>query len=994
MAQDTESLIKGNISTVKELRNEISALKDSLVTAQEGTQAWTDTVQKLQAAQEKLNSVNNATKQSVDAAADSIVGMERQYKSLYDTYKLLSEEQRESDFGKQMGEQLEELSEKINESKIAVGNYKNNIGHYAQGVIDGFSNMAAGAKAMNNPLKLAKNGFKSLNDSMKVVSTNPVGAIMTVLVQVISQVINAFKENTELQNGLTSAMQAFKPVGEAIQGVFEGIATIVVKCAEGVAAFIGLFSKEVAGAREAAKAEAELNKERKDMPSVETQQKIIGMIKDEADLCTTTEEKIQKLNRAKKVQEQVNQRLIAAAKQEVDALKTRNGALVEGTKANKKYMEAQIKLTETTIAAKKAIKEFDDEIKDITKSSADSWTSQVKAANDSMESIISTYRTSVAASQNNLLGEEKKNYDKQVAELNKNLKKKLISQKSYNTTLEALTATYEKKCTDIRVAAYAEEQAILKEQNELRQQLIPVPSLKDYKNKYEAAENQYSEFLQDIANIGGEFDSENNMFKSIYPDIIDKEGNLSEALQKINIKYDVHLHSLEDINNFYNILQERLTKVSHSYYEYAQTVNRANTELRESVYKVGILDEEEKYYKKVAEIRNDDTLKEKEKNEEIAKLAGERVKRQLEHERLYNERIMEFFEEEKNERHRYNVLELENFEERYHQEVSVMESAHNEEMKALYKSHVKQLKSFKGTEEEKKKLLEQFEGERQVMQDAYQKESKQKFETYMRDRVSLLESQNAQNIAAEKEYYDYKAELRQKDLDAEIAVSERMAELNESNSESKKELFATLTGGINSSISAISSLIQSEIQEGNLTQKQVNKKKKLMKTLEAVTLAASVAQIAADTATGIMGVWSGYGKEQVVNAETAAATGPAAAATLAALNAKSLASAWAKTTTIGVAGAANLAAAIAGSIANFKSINSLGTDSSGASTTSAIGTSAIATPTVADTTPYSYARTLQTAEEEEQMNRPYYVSVTDINDVQNRVKVRESNSTF
>ena len=123
MAQDLQTILGKTINSTKELRAEINALKDSLVNMDNTSAEWETTAQKLVAAQERLSDVTNAGKASMDAAEDSIVGMEKQYKALYNTYKLLSEEQRNSDFGKQMGESLEGLSSKLNSTKKDVGNF-------------------------------------------------------------------------------------------------------------------------------------------------------------------------------------------------------------------------------------------------------------------------------------------------------------------------------------------------------------------------------------------------------------------------------------------------------------------------------------------------------------------------------------------------------------------------------------------------------------------------------------------------------------------------------------------------------------------------------------------------------------------------------------------------------------------------------------------------------------------------------------------------------
>ena len=106
---------------------------------------------------------------------------------------------------------------------------------------------------------------------------------------------------------------------------------------------------------------------------------------------------------------------------------------------------------------------------------------------------------------------------------------------------------------------------------------------------------------------------------------------------------------------------------------------------------------------------------------------------------------------------------------------------------------------------------------------------------------------------------------------------------------------------------------------------------------------------------------------------------------IAAANAVDLASTITQTVGMATMGAANMAAAIGGYVSNVKSIK--GGEEGGAA-------SAVAAPAQIDTTAYTYTRQLQTQEEEEALNRPIWVSVSDIERGLNSVKVREEESTF
>lgn len=89
-----------------------------------------------------------------------------------------------------------------------------------------------------------------------------------------------------------------------------------------------------------------------------------------------------------------------------------------------------------------------------------------------------------------------------------------------------------------------------------------------------------------------------------------------------------------------------------------------------------------------------------------------------------------------------------------------------------------------------------------------------------------------------------------------------------------------------------------------------------------------------------------------------------------------------------------MAASIAAGLANVKQIWS--TNAKGETSLPSANSSmpSVAEPVVEQSNPYSYTRSVQTFEEEDKLNQPMFVSVVDINNVQNRVRVTEQESTF
>lgn len=93
-----------------------------------------------------------------------------------------------------------------------------------------------------------------------------------------------------------------------------------------------------------------------------------------------------------------------------------------------------------------------------------------------------------------------------------------------------------------------------------------------------------------------------------------------------------------------------------------------------------------------------------------------------------------------------------------------------------------------------------------------------------------------------------------------------------------------------------------------------------------------------------------------------------------------------------IARTAAMAATIAAGMANVMAIWK--TDKNSKPSTATTISNAVAQPVLADTTPYTYTRNATTAEEEEKLNQPIYVEVSEIRKALNKVDVRDEESTW
>lgn len=387
--------------SVKSLRKEISDYRDALLNVEKDSKDWQDITKKLVKAQEDLTSVTKVNKQTVDAAKDSIVGMEREYKALYDTYKLLSEEQRKSQFGKEMATQLETLSNKLNETKKEVGNYKDNIGRYTQGVMDAFAKLGDSAKALQNPVKLASAGFTTMGNSMKALAANPVGAALLALVTIIKQVSTAIKGNEEAQMKLNEAMAAFEPIGNIIKNIFTAIGDAVVWVADKVGGLIALFSKSAAATRDLAKAANQLTRTKREYDKLNAKDEArIAQLIEEANTTDDLAKKQKLLNDAKELQAKVNERNIEVATEENRILEEKSKLTANSTADNEALTKSEINLGNAEADAAKKMKTLDTQLKssknntDKVKDAAKDAAAKIKQMKDEVASMSNTIRKS------------------------------------------------------------------------------------------------------------------------------------------------------------------------------------------------------------------------------------------------------------------------------------------------------------------------------------------------------------------------------------------------------------------------------------------------------------------------------------------------------------------------------------------------------------------------------------------------------------------------
>lgn len=871
MATSLEQILGKTINSTKELREEIKRLQDELVKTEAGTAQWDATSQKLVAAQERLTSVTKANKVETQAAADSIAGMEKEYKNLYNQYKLLTEEERNKPFGKNMAASLEELSNKLNASKKEVGNFKDNIGRYTDSAIEAFGQMGISVGGLQGPLKLANSSFKAFN---KTLLANPIMWILVALkaiIGVFNKVKEAIMSNEESQMALNEAMSAFQPIIDAVKNGMDKLGQIVVKVIGWVADafrkireigaamtdFLGITDGANARVKEQnklyqdlARSKNEYTKAQREATKLNASQNAeVKTLLDQAAATTNQKEKLDLLNQAKEIQQQITDRNIALAEENLRILQTEASLTANDAEMNDKLAQAEAAVAQARAEGAAKTKEMSSQIASLTKGT-DTYAEKLKKEKEALNDLLKTINENSKTELQKL--EEK--YAKEKALLDK-----------YGKDTTELTKQYESEKTKIVL-------------NEWRQATDASKNL-----LIEAADSE-----EEVLSIQTEFAKRE-------VDTAEKLINDQKEANKL-LKESGKLTE-EDIKNSWKTVGDTFGMAINSYEE-----------------ALTMLDVLKKRYEKSVQEQSDFGKKDfmaQNKSDEIAKEA--------------------------------ELLAL---------KVSLMnDETLSEEKKAeLIKAKEQELWDFK-----QQNLLNE---------------------------LALTDLTNEEKLALLNEYYSREKEMRDKAAQDAKEAAEKEREMYEQKYDSiNRNIDANV--GLLDSIGALSNAIAQNIErtmdDEKTTAKAAEKKKKQLIALQKVQLAVSLLAIAGETASGIMSLWKAYA------GKTAANNTLVAPPAIAAANAVDLASTIAQTVGMATMGAANMAAAIGGYVSNVKSIK--GGEEGG-------GAAAVAAPAQIDTTAYTYTRQLQTQEEEEALNRPIWVSVSDIERGLNSVKVREEESTF
>lgn len=147
--------------TVKSLKKDISDLRDVILNLEEGTDEYAAAVKRLQDDQRQLDTVMGLTKKNATALEGSYDALVHQMSLLRKEWKSTNDEARRNE----LGEQINDLNNKLKEFDASTGNFQRNVGNYTS-ALDALDDKTVAFKQnmsqMNDSIEPTKAKFESV----------------------------------------------------------------------------------------------------------------------------------------------------------------------------------------------------------------------------------------------------------------------------------------------------------------------------------------------------------------------------------------------------------------------------------------------------------------------------------------------------------------------------------------------------------------------------------------------------------------------------------------------------------------------------------------------------------------------------------------------------------------------------------------------------------------------------------------------------------------
>ena len=231
----------------------------------EATKTQVELTKRLADTNKSISDNNSAIKVSttlLNSQEDSVDALRAQLaKNTKELNAMSAATRNNTDEGKALVTETKEISDKLKEMEKAVGDNRRNVGNYAESIQEAMSStqgLSGATAAMATSLSGGVNVLKVFNATLKA---NPILAVVSVILVLISTVEKLMKRNSEMATNLKAAFAPFEVIFSRILDGITNMLSGVAKAFEWVSekvvnllSSIGLITEESTKAANAAKA--------------------------------------------------------------------------------------------------------------------------------------------------------------------------------------------------------------------------------------------------------------------------------------------------------------------------------------------------------------------------------------------------------------------------------------------------------------------------------------------------------------------------------------------------------------------------------------------------------------------------------------------------------------------------------------------------------------------------------------------------------------------
>ena len=174
---------------------------------------------------QEMNGVEKSIQNNIKAEKaqeGSLVQLRAQLANLNKQYDSMSGFERMGTAGEALRSKIKALSDNISSLEANTGRYQRNVGNYKSAL-----------EGLSGSFKMAGLSTKGLDQSLKLLNGNPIMLLLTSIVTIGRQLIQAFKGNEEATMALRQAFSAFNPIIDIAKKGLETFANVVVKVVTG-----------------------------------------------------------------------------------------------------------------------------------------------------------------------------------------------------------------------------------------------------------------------------------------------------------------------------------------------------------------------------------------------------------------------------------------------------------------------------------------------------------------------------------------------------------------------------------------------------------------------------------------------------------------------------------------------------------------------------------------------------------------------------------------